>query len=64
MLEPKLCFYLRAPKRKLPYFDPNFSFAPIAAQFEDLREFDVILTDVWVVGGGVSAVENETSRPA
>ena len=34
MLEPKLCFYLRAPKRKLPYFEPNFFFAPFAAQFE------------------------------
>ena len=63
MLEPKLCFYARTPKRKLPHFDPNFSFAPIAAQFEDLRGFDVILTDVWVVGGGVSAVGKRNQSP-
>ena len=63
MLKPKLYFFPRAPKRKLPYFDPNFSFAPIAAQFEDLSGFDVILTDVWVVGGGVSAVGKRNQSP-
>ena len=63
MLEPKLCFFPRAPKRKLPYFDPNFSFAPSAAQFEDLRGFDVLLTDVWVFGGGVSAGGKRNQSP-
>ena len=63
MLEPKLWFYPRPPKRKLPSFDPNFFFAPSAAQFEDLRRFDVILTDVWVVGGGVSALGKRNQSP-
>ena len=63
MLEPKLCFSFELRSDNCLTLNPNFFFAPIAAQFEALRGFDVILTDVCVVGGGVSALGKRNQSP-
>ena len=63
MLEPKLCFSFELRSDNCLTLNPNFFFAPIAAQFEALRGFDIIRADAWVVGGGVSADGKRNQSP-